>query len=298
MGKYFNDYTKKPVTAAQYSMMRGVTDFTNAEQLNMFEGGHGMIVIIDRPKFIEMIAESDKDVANLLENFCNILEYEFKGLSGIDDINAEDLVYSDGISEIAGVGKVTEQSNSDISMTFTEKSGSTITKFVKYYLDGVRDSRTQTKHYHGLIAEGKLAMGFENEVFNLLYLVTDASGLGLEAAYLLANAWPNSAKTNIYNVEKGDISAKEVEVNFKCFVLRNEEINKRAVKMLAHINQNDAVANAASKNGSSEEVAALARDIRSYDDHQINWDSQVYKYKGLTKISKAYGESETIAEQQ
>lgn len=298
MGKYFNDYTKKPVTAAQYSMMRGVTDFTNAEQLNMFEGGHGMIIIIDRPKFIEMIAESDKDVANLLENFCNILEYEFKGLSGINSIDAEDLVYSDGISEIAGVGKVTEQSNSDISMTFTEKSGSTITKFVRYYLDGVRDSRTQTKHYHGLIAEGKLALGFENEVFNLLYLVTDASGLGLEAAYLLANAWPNSAKTDIYNVEKGDISAKEVEVNFKCFVLRNEEINKRAVKMLAHINQTDAVANAASKNGSSEEVAALAKDVHTYDDHQIHWDSQKYKYKGLAKISKAYGESETINEQQ
>ena len=73
MGAYFTDYTKKPVTAAQYSMMRGVTDFTNAEQLNMFEKGHGMIIVIDRPKFLEMIAESDSDVRNLLENFCNIL---------------------------------------------------------------------------------------------------------------------------------------------------------------------------------------------------------------------------------
>lgn len=294
MGQYFNDYTKKPVTAAQYSMMRGVTDFTNAEQLNMFEGGHGMLIIIDRPKFIEMIAESDTGVANLLENFCNILEYEFRGLSGIDDINAEDLVYTDGISEIAGVGRVTEQSNSDISMTFTEKSGSTITKFIKYYLDGVRDSRTQTKTYHGLIAEGKLALGFENEVFNLLYLVTDASGLALEAAYLLANAWPNSAKTNIYNVEKGDITSKEVEVNFKCFVLRNAEVDKRAVKMLAYINQDGAVANAAGKIGTMEEAAALAGQVRSYDDHQIEWDSQAYKFKGLQKISKAYGENETV----
>ena len=297
MGQYFNDYTKKPVTAAQYSMMRGVTDFTNAEQLNMFESGHGMIIIIDRPKFIEKIAEKDKDVANLLENFCNILEYEFRGLDGIDDINAEDLIYTDGISELAGVGKVTEQSNSDITMRFTEKSGSTITKFIKYYLDGVRDSRTQIKHYHGLIADGTLALGFENEVFNLLYLVTDASGLGLEAAYLLANAWPNSAKTNIYNIEKGSIESKEIDVTFKCFVLRNQEIDKRAVKMLAYINQDNAVANAASKNGSSEEVAALAQQINEYDDHQIHWQSQQYKYKGLTKISKVYGDSETITEQ-
>ena len=297
MGQYFNDYTKKPVTAAQYSMMRGVTDFTNAEQLNMFEGGHGMIIVIDRPKFIEMIAEEDTDVANLLNNFCNILEYEFKGLDGIDDINAEDLVYTDGISEIAGIGKVTEQSNSDITMNFTEKSGSTITKFIKYYLDGARDSRTQKKHYHGLIAQGKLALGFENEVFNLLYLVTDASGLGLEAAYLLANAWPNSAKTNIYNVEKGNIEVKTVDVTFKCFVLRSEEVDKRAVKMLAYLNEDNAVANAAAKNGSSPEVAALASDINNYDDHQIEWNSQRYKHKGLTKISKAYGVSETITEQ-
>lgn len=298
MGKYFNDYTKKPVTAAQYSMMRGVTDFTNAEQLNMFEGGHGMIIVIDRPKFIEMLAERDADVSNLLENFCNILEYEFRSLDGIDDINAEDLVYTDGISELAGVGKVTEQSNADITMRFTEKSGSVITKFVKYYLDGARDSRTQTKHYHGLIAEGKLAMGFENEVFNLLYLVTDASGLGLEAAYLLANAWPNSAKTGtLYNYEKGAIESKEIDVTFKCFVIRNEEVNKRAVKMLAYINQDNAVANAASKNGSSEAVAALAGQIRNYDDHQIEWKSQKYKYKGLAKISKAYGENEIISDQ-
>lgn len=295
MGSYFTDYTKKPVTAAQYTMMRGVTDFTNAEQLNMFEKGHGMIIVIDRPKFIEMIAEVDADVKNLLDNFCNILEYEFRGLSGIQDIEAEDLEYTDGISQLAGIGKVTEQSNSEVSMRFTEKSGSTITKFIKYYLNGVRDSRTQTKHYHGLIAQGKLALGFENEVFNLLYLVTDASGLALEAAYLLANAWPNNARTSeLYNVEKGQIENAEIDVTFKCFVLQNEEISKRAVKMLAHINEDSAVANAASKLGTSPEVAAQAATMKTYDDYQIEWDSQKYKYKGLTKISKAYGETEKL----
>ena len=297
MGKYFNDYTKKPVTAAQYSMMRGVTDFTNAEQLNMFESGHGMLIIIDKPKFIEMIAETDEHVADLLNNFCNILEYEFKTLSGIEDIEAEDLVYSDGISEIAGVGKVNEQHNSTISVSVTEKSGSTVTKFIKYYLDGVRDSRTQVKHYHGLIAEGKLAAGFENEVFNMLYLVTDSTGLALEAAYLIANAWPNSAKTGeLYNYDKGTIEAKTFDISFKCFVLRNQEIDKRAVKMLAYINEDNAVANAATALGSSnsQTVAGLAKQVTSYDEYQINWDSQKQNYKGLSRISKAYGEAESV----
>lgn len=292
MGAYFNDYTKKPMTAAQYTMMRGVTDFTNAEQLNMYEGGHSMIVIINKPKFLEMLAEYDKDVNNLLQNFCNIVEYEFKGLSGIEDITSETLEFNDGVSQMHTVGRVTEQSASQISMTFTEKSGSTITKFIKYYLQGVRDSRTQVKHYHGLIAEGKLALGFENEVFNLLYLVTDASGLALEAAYLLCNAWPGTAQTNIYNSEKGNIEIKEVEVTWNCVVLQNEEINKRAVKMLAHINQDNAVYNANSKNGSSAEAAALAASISQYDENQIEWNSQKYGYTGLSKIAKAYGETE------
>lgn len=299
MGKYYTDYTKKPRNVAQYTMMRGVTDFTNAEQLNMFEKGHGMLVIIDRPTFLEKLAEKDgvgSDVANLLDNFCNILEYEFKGLDGIEDINAEELVYNDGISELHGVGKVNEQSASEITMRFTEKSGSTITKFIKFYLDGVRDSRTQTKHYHGLIADGVLPLGFEYEVFNMLYLVTDASGLGLEAAYLLANAWPNSAKTNIYNVEKGTIETAEIDVTFKCFVLRNQEIEKRALKMLAYINEDNAVANATANgdSGFSPAAATLAKQIQSYDttntgdDAQMHWDSQKYQYKGYQTIEKGY----------
>ena len=290
MGKFYTDYTKKPMNAAQYSMMRGVTDFTNAEQLNMFEKGHGMIVIIDKPKFIVELAKEDQDVQNLLDSFCNILEYEFKNLDGIEDITAEELEYTDGISQLHGVGKVNEQSASEITMSFTEKSGSTITKFIKFYLDGVRDSRTQTKHYHGLIASGKLALGFENEVFNLLYLVTDASGLMLEAAYLLANAWPNSAKTNIYNFDKSTIENAPVDVTFKCFVLRNKEIDKRAVKMLAYINEEGAVAGAADATYGSHDttIRTLANEVKTFDKHQIHWDAQTTKYKGLDSIDNRY----------
>lgn len=298
MAKYLKDYTKKPTSAAQYSMMRGVTDFTNAAQLNMFESGHAMIVIINKPKFIDELAKRDADVKDLLDNFCNIIEYEFKNLDGLEDINADVLEYTDGISTIEGVGKVNEQSNSDITMSFTEKSGSTITKFIKYYLDGVRDSRTQIKHYHGLIAEGELTAGFENEVFNLLYIMTDSTGLSLEAAYLLANAWPSSAKVSIYEYDKSSIEARTVDVNWKCFVLRNVEIDKRAVKMLAHINEDNAVYNVANKLASSvstqasyKDVAETAKGVTKYADNQVKWDSQKKdNYESLKEISALYGQ--------
>lgn len=311
---YYNIYTKKPVTAAQYSMMRGVTDFTNAEQLNMFEKGHGMIIIINRPAFIEKLIEKEgeninSDAKQLLDTFCNIVEYEFRGLDGIEDITAEDLTYTDGISELAGVGKVNEQSNSEVTMRFTEKSGSAITKFIKFYLNGVRDSRTQTKHYYGLIADGSVRMGFENEVFNLLYLVTDASGLALEAAYLLANAWPNAARTNIYNIEKGSIESAEIDVTWKCFVLQNEEIDKRALRMLAYINKdfgsssnpsNNDIKNpvAGAAHGNQDDAAkAIANQQMDHDKgHEIEWNSQKYNYKGISGIEKRYTNNSTTTE--
>lgn len=297
MGDYFKDYTKKPMNAAQYTMMRGVTDFTNAEQLNMYESGHSLLVILDKPKFLTTIAEEegDNDVKNLLDNFCNILEYEFKGLDGLEDITAEDLEFTDGVSTIATIGKVNEQSNSEVTMGFTEKSGSTITKFIRYYLDGVRDSRTQMKTYHGLIEKGKMALGFENEVFNLLYIVTDPSGLGLEAAYLLANAWPNSAKTTIYESEKGTIEPKQIDVTFKCFVLRGEEIDKRALKMLAFLNKTGAVYEATNylngKGGAIDDAVTVAHEINTYDAHQIEWASPKFKFVGIDNITEAYGSS-------
>ncbi len=297
MADYMTDYTKKPRSAAQYSMMRGVTDFTNAEQFNMYESGHSILVIINRPKFIEKIAEMDEDVSNLLEQFCNILEYEFKGLTGIEDISVDTLEFTDGISTMNAAGKANKQSASEVTMSFTEKSGSTITKFIKYYIDGVRDPRTQTRTYHGLIAKGLLADGFENEVFNFLYLVTDSTGLSLEAAYLLANAWPNNARTSIYESAKDTIESKQIDVTFQCFVVDGEEIDKRAVKMLAFVNEDNAVANATSVQGLTK-ASALAKGITQYDTHQINLQSPKYKYTGITNISKAYGETETIEEQQ
>lgn len=241
-------YTKKARTIAEYSMMRGVTDFSNAAQFNLFESGYSHLCVITRPKFLEELAAHggtgngvDKDVEDLLNAFCYILEYEFKGLDGIEDITADSLEVTDGISTLNVVGKVNKQSASEITMNFTEKSGSVITNFLRYYLEGIKDPRTQAKTYHGLIKDGKLAGGFENEVFNLLYIVTDNTMLGLEKAYLLCNAWPTKVPTSIYNSEKGSIEKKDIDLSWQCFVIDGPEVDQRALKCLAYINEQGAV---------------------------------------------------------
>lgn len=240
-------YTKKARTIAEYSMMRGVTDFSNAAQFNLFESGYSHLCIISKPEFLKELAKEDKDVDKLLNTFCYILEYEFKGLDGIEDITADSLEVTDGISTLNVVGKVNKQSASEISMNFTEKSGSVITNFLRYYLEGIKDPRTQAKTYHGLIKEGKMAGGFENEVFNLLYIVTDNTMLGLEKAYLLCNAWPTKVPTSIYNSEKGSIEKKDIDLSWQCFVIDGPEVDQRALKCLAYINETGAVYNSTKK---------------------------------------------------
>lgn len=234
-------YTKKAYSTANFACMRGVTDFTNAAQFNLFESGYAHLYVIGMPKWIEDFP--DDDVKKMADTFKYILEYEFKGLDGIDDISTDKLEVSDGVSTMNVIGKVTKQSSAEVTMSFTEKSGSVITNFIKFYLEGIKDPRTQAKTYHGLIRSGALWGGFENEVFTLLYVVTDNTMLQLEKAYLLCNAWPTTARTNIYNVTKGEIDKKDIDVVFECFVLDGPDVDKRARDILAYTNEAGAVYN-------------------------------------------------------
>lgn len=234
-------YTKKAYSTANFACMRGVTDFTNAAQFNLYESGYAHLYVISMPKWITTMGQQDTDVKKMADTFKYILEYEFKGLDGIDDISTDKLEVTDGISTMNVIGKVTKQSATEVTMSFTEKSGSAITNFIRYYLEGIKDPRTQAKTYHGLIKNGKIYGGFENEVFTLLYVVLDNTMLQLEKAYLLCNAWPTTARTNIYNSTKGEIDKKDIDVIFECFVLDGPDVDKRAVNILSFTNEAKAV---------------------------------------------------------
>lgn len=286
-----NVYTKKPRSIAEYAMMRGVTDFTNAAQFNLYETGYSHLCVISGPQCIEK--NDDSYVQKMYQTFKYILEYEFRGLSGIEDISADDLEVTDGISTMNIIGKVNKQSASEVSMTFTEKSGAVITNFIRYYLEGIRDPRTQAKTYHGLIKNGILAPGFENEVFNFLYIVTDNTMLNLERAYLLCNAWPNKAETSIYESEKGSIDKKELSVTFKCFVIDGEEVNQRALKMLEYINEAGAVYNAADLQGDSVATGTLTKDGGGKASEIVHLQSDEYDYNVLASVDSVYATSGT-----
>ena len=287
----FNTYSKRPRSVAEYTMMRGVTDFTNAAQFNAYLKGYQHLVVISVPEYLKVLGSNgNADAQKLLDLFCYILEYEFKGLDGIEDITVDNIEFTDGISTMNSMGKVTQQSASEITMSFTEKSGSVITKFIDMYIRGVRDPRTQAKTYHGLIKNGILAAGFENEVFNLMYIVTDETMLGLEKAYLLCNAWPNKVPSSIYNGTKGEIEKVDIEVTMQCFVIDGEEVDARALKMLAYLNEADAVKNMMRINdGFSKNARDTVDGFNNHSENQIKLDSGKFKYSVFDTVNANFG---------
>ena len=182
-----NDYTIRPRNLTQYTAFRGITDFSQIGQFAQYEGGYAFLSVIEAPRFITELGKQNDGVKALTQSFTHMLEMEFRGLDGLPDLNADFNTISDGINEVSLISKVNRDTSVTVSMSYFEKTGSLITKFSNYYLTGIKDPYTQAKTYHGLIRDGVMAPGPENEVFTMLYYVTDSTMCRLEKAILLCN---------------------------------------------------------------------------------------------------------------
>ena len=237
-GRMFQ-YLSKPKDLRNYTLMRGAPDFAKVEMWNEYESGYGYLVIVQIPKFLEMLADKDSDHYGLLiENYKRVLEYEFKGLDGIENITSELGEINTGISQLQFINKVNMQNSTTFSMRYTEKAGALITKVHELFLTGIKDGRTQIKRYHGLLDSGDIEeAGYENETFSFMYFVTDNTFRKVEKAYYIVAAQPTSAATgDLYNYTKGEIEFKEISVEFVGFPLTSNEIDAKAQAMLDWLN--------------------------------------------------------------
>ena len=269
--------------------MRGAVDFTQADSFNLYEKGHSILKVLSVPNFMTAWASrqeiagyenATQDERNqqeqrrkLCNNFYKILEQEFKGLDGLDDMSADSMNITDGFSTLNVLGKVNYATNQEITMKYTEKGGSTISRYAETYLRGIRDPRTGVKHYNGCLTtkplgnvnsngkiittnklyeqafsvskceissqithRGLINPSFENEVFTFLYMVLDNTWTQLERAYLLCNAQINKIPLGqLSNIEKGNIELAEIDLSFNCFVVSNANVNAAAAKYLPKI---------------------------------------------------------------
>ena len=233
--KLFNNYTITPRNLSQYTAFRGVTDFTQVGQFNQYESGYQFLEVISLPKWLEVAGTKDATIAQMNKNFKHMLEFEFRGLDGLTDLQGDTFEITDGINSLRMINKVSWDTSIEVSSQYFEKSGSLITKYSEYYLTGLKDPKTQAKTYHGLIADGSIAPGLENEVFTLLYYVTDNTMLRLERAVLLANCQLTKSELSMYNGSRDNISNKEMTISFNAFPVIGYEVDKAANYLLQQI---------------------------------------------------------------
>lgn len=217
----------------------GIWDLTNPFQFAPYETGYCFLAVISAPICMTKGPKAAFHKA-LQESFVNMLESEFKGLDGIEDITSETMDITNNMSTISMISKVNQQSNGQITMRFTEKTGSLITKYCSEYLKTIRDPRSQAKRYVKDDASVRKNM-FAHEVFHMLYIVTDASCFTVEKAFLLLNMQPTTASYGeLYNFERGDIGVKELTIPFNAFVVDGKIANTIAESyMKALVNTGD-----------------------------------------------------------
>ena len=221
----------RPRNLTQYKAFRGITDFTQIGQFDQYETGYQFLEVISIPNFLK----KDPSMAELNKSFVHMLEFEFRGLEGLNDIQADTYEITDGINTQRMINRVTWDTAVTVSMPYFEKRGSLITKYSEYYLTGIKDPKTQAKTYHGLIANNTLEPSLENEVFTLLYYVTDNTMLRLERAVLLANCQLTKAELSMYNGSRESINNREMQIEFNCFPIIGYEVDKAAAYLLSNI---------------------------------------------------------------
>jgi hypothetical protein len=235
----WDDNSKTPIDMD--TDLRGVTDWGNLFQFAPYESGYCFLVVLGVPTLANGKGDLNTGFKELQTNFVKILENEFLGLSGIEDYSVESYTVGIHNSQQEVISKVKGMSNTQISITLNEKSGTPITTYLSEYLRRVRNPYTGITSYHGavgspnMIANGSTEyidpykVAQYKEVFTMLYIVTDNTCLNVEKAFGLINCRPQSASySDLYNITKGDISTHQVSVNFSCSVREGDKINSAA----------------------------------------------------------------------
>lgn len=240
---------KTPRSVLEYNLMKGVTDFSNLEQFDLYEKGYPWLVVIKAPQFLVDLAMEDQNgngsIMLLLKNYIHILEHDFRGLDNVENITGEpNGEITNGIRSIQLINKVTKGAATTFTMRYYERSGSTLTKLNELYLTGIKDPDTQVKTYHGLI--DKFVFGTSNstntagsdpgphqEVWSFMYFLTDNTATKIEKAFLICAAQQTTAEfSTLYYGDKGDIGWGELSMTFNGFFINNDQVSLAAQRML------------------------------------------------------------------
>lgn len=234
----FNNYTIIPKSLKEYKMYRNLIDFSQAGQFDQFETGYSYLEIIAMPKFMVVCGEQKgaEHIKNIVDSVWKTMENEFRGLSGLPDMTADSYEVGDGVNQMKFISNVTRETSVTLTSIYYERRGGMFTKFMNYYLTGIKDPITKSKQYHGLIKHGLLEPSFENEVATMLYIVTDNTHLNIEKDYLLVDCQFTKAEESMYDSTKGEIANKDLNIEWNCSLITGVDVDKASYDYLRRIN--------------------------------------------------------------
>ena len=259
------DFSKHPFRGPQHDFRTGEADIGLMLNFAPYESGYCFLTVMGTPAMMWGVGQDESagktyggrrgfeqydNRGELLSSFIHILEKEFSGLSGIEDgqLNSTDI--SNNVVNVPVITKNDRNSYNNISMTFTEKSGLPITKFLDLYSKYLYEPNSQVKTYGGRLrsdssAKTESGLGdsysplqkkINNESFTLLYIITDKSCLLVEKAFILYHAYPlNTSWSSIADNTKFEIDKKEITINWTCQVLDGPLANKLGVVYMRNL---------------------------------------------------------------
>ena len=232
------DNSLQPYKATNYADLRGVVEYGNLLQFAPYETGYSFLGVINSPVFMKH-PNQYQWAQDLNTAFYTLLEREFRGLDGIENITTENMTIEDGITQLNLISKTVQNAAGSFTVRVTEKSGSLYTKYISTYLRFLKDPRTQATTYGQLIKNGTVTRRLFNwEVFNFLYVITDSTMQNVEKAFIIMNAQPTEAAySDLYNSEKGTIENKEISITFNGFAIDGSYPNQIAQSYLTKLNE-------------------------------------------------------------
>lgn len=229
----------RPINKNAISDMRGLIDPSNLAQFNLYEGGYAIFKVLSIPYYLQLLCKKNKQYRTMIETYVNVLEQEFKGLDGLNNIEAETDEFTNNLTTIQMINKITYNAHSTFTLNYTEKAGAVLTRTNEFILTGIKDPKTGFKHYHGIIKDGTIDLdkvGFQSECFTFLYMITDNTGYRLERSYLIVGAQPTNAPlANLYESEKGNYEFKQVSMEYTGYALTGDAIDEKAKTYLEYL---------------------------------------------------------------
>lgn len=127
---------------------------------------------------------------------------------------------------------VSKEDQNNFSMQIWEPKGSLTRSATEWWISGISDPETALRHYHGLIESGELESKPSNHTAECIYIQTDETGMGIEAAYFFANVYPTSIDKSDSNLSAGDHTYVQLTLEFACRKYQSEYINTVATDII------------------------------------------------------------------